>query len=114
MKSLLLILAISLISSCASAPVQHPGALNSFDNTAYDTLISEQAAINQAKTTIAQYPQMKATLNAAIDQYNITENAYKVYHTALVQGTKPDQAALQAQINLLVTNVAMLVKGMMK
>lgn len=102
----ILILAL-LLSSCARPTVIHPGAINSFDSTAYDTLITEQAAIEQAKTSIAQFPAAKPTLNKVIDQYNVTYEAYKVYHAS-----GGDQTTLQAQINSLVTNVASLIKSL--
>lgn len=103
---LILILAL-LLYSCAKPTVIHPGAINSFDSTAYDTLITEQAAIEQAKLSITQFPAAKPTLNKVIDQYNVTYEAYKAYHAS-----GGDQATLQAQINSLVTNVASLIKSL--
>ena len=104
-----LIIAILILMSCASAPViQHPGAINSFDSNAYDTLITEQAAIEQAKLNIAQFPQFKTQLNNVIAQYNVTMEAYKIYHNA----GSGDIASLQSQISSLVTNVAALIKSM--
>ena len=108
--SLILVLALSLsLTSCASGPIQHPGALNSVDNTAYDTVITEQAAIEQAKLNINQFPQFKTQLNNVITQYNVTMDAYKVYHNA---GAISDSSSLQSQISSLVTNVATLIKSM--
>lgn len=97
-----------LISSCAVPVVQHPGSISAFDSAAYDTLITEQAAIEQAKVNIASFPNLKATLNRVIEQYNTTMNAYKLYHSA----GSGDITALQSQIASLTTNVANLIKAM--
>ena len=108
----LFLCSIVFLTGCASAVVQHPGALNSFDNFAYDSLITEQAAINQAKTEIAQFPSAKTQLNNVIDQYDATMLAYKVYHASLTQGSNPDTTALQTSINSLVANIAALIKNL--
>ena len=105
------LIASTLILSCTTtAPIQHPGAINAFDSNAYDALITEQAAIEQAKTNINSFPQFKTQLNNVIAQYNVTMDAYKAYHSA----GSGDTVALQNQINSLVTNVAALIKGMTK
>lgn len=103
-----LLVIIALLSSCAAPTIQHPGALNSFDSTAYDTLITEQAAIEQAKVNISNFPQFKVQLNNVILQYNTTMEAYKVYHNV----GSGDISSLQTQISSLVTNVASLIKSM--
>lgn len=103
------LIAAIILSACTNPTVQHPGAINAFDNTAYDTLITEQAAIEQAKVNIAQFPQFKNQLNNVIAQYNVTMEAYKVYHNA---GALGDISSLQSKISSLVTNVAALVKSM--
>lgn len=113
MKSLILI-SVILLSSCASGTIQHPGALNSFDNFAYDSLITEQAAINQAKSEIGQFPQAKTQLNNVIVQYDTTLAAYKAYHALVAAGKNADSVQLQTAINSLITNVAALIKGMTK
>ena len=107
----LLFVSILLLASCGKATVQHPGALNSFDNYAYDTLIVEQAALNQAKSLVTQFPSIKAPLNLAITEYNTTMIAYKAYHLALQAGKNPEQTGLSASINDLVTKVAAIMKA---
>ena len=74
---------ILLLAACAttSTTPNHPGAINAFDSAAYDTLITVQASINQAKTLVGNYPQFKADLNTAIAAYNTVIAAYKVYHS---------------------------------
>lgn len=100
-----LLLPVTLVS-CGHGAVQHPGAVNAFDSNAYDSLVTAQAAIEQAKTNLP--PQFKTQLNQVIAGYNTAMNAYKTYHSASVQGTAPDPAALQAQIDQLVASVAAL------
>lgn len=104
---------ILILAACATtntAP-SHPGAINSFDSTAYDTLITVQASINQAKTLIGGFPQFKADLNAAISVYNTTLAAYKIYHTGgSATATTASTTALQTQMTTLVTQVSALLK----
>ena len=107
-KLMILMLLAATTFSCTTPTIQHPGALNSFDSTAYDTLITEQAAIEQAKISVATFPQFKTQLNNVITQYNVTMEAYKVYHNA----GSGEVTNLQTQINSLVTNVALLIKSM--
>lgn len=106
-----LLLAIAL-SGCmkAGAPPLHPGQVNTFDGYAYDSLITVQAALNQAKSNAAQFPQFKDELNQAIAAYNAAQTAYKTYHTAALGGTSTaaQQTALEQQIAALVTSVAKL------
>src|SRR6185369_14413075 len=90
-------LLVLTLTSCASAPIQHPGAINAFDSNAYDALITEQAAIEQAKSNINSFPQFKTQLNNVIAQYNVTMDAYKTYHSV----GSGDTVALQNQINSL-------------
>jgi len=121
----LLLIALSF-GACASKsgttppPPSHPGAVNAFDSTAYDALVSAQAAIEQAKVGIPQ--SQKALLNKIITGYNKAESAYVAYHTlALSLQAKPDatqssqlatqQAALQGQIDALTSQISTLKAG---
>lgn len=113
MKKLLLI-SILFLSACVRPTVQHPGALNSFDNSAYDTLIVEQAAINQAKTLVKDFPAIKAPLNVAVQEYDTTMAAYKVYHLALAAGKNPDVTLIASSIQDLVVKVAAILKVVTK
>ena len=81
----------------------HPGAINAFDSYSYDTLLVAQAAIEQAKTDIAKYPNAKAPLNQAIASYNIAETSYVAYHASA--GTI-DTAALQKALQDLTAALA--------
>jgi len=108
-----LLVFVLLLSSCAKqVATPHPGAINAFDSNAYDILITEQASIEQAKVDIGKFPNLKASLNAVIVQYDTTMATYKLYHNAAAAGSAPDPANLQAQIQSLVTNVTNLIKSM--
>ena len=104
-----LVLFLLFFSACVKqGTVLHPGQLNAFDGTAYDSLITIQAALNEAKTHSVQFPQFKDQLNQAIASYNATQDAYKTYHAAASGGTATgaQQAALEQQIAALVASVA--------
>ena len=104
-----LLLILAACSTTATAPT-HPGAINSFDSAAYDTLITVQASINQAKTLIGGFPQFKGDLNTAIAVYNAAISEYKVYHTSTP--TTATTAALQTQLTGLVTQTSALLKNL--
>lgn len=103
----LLALALALAASCASSGTAvHPGAANATDSQLYDSLISVQAAIEQAKVDFGSDPAAKPYLNKLIAGYNAAMDSYKSYHAAAVSGHPPDPATLQAQIAALVQDVA--------
>src|SRR5689334_5487220 len=107
MKKLLLVSCL-LLGSCANQQpptIQHPGAVNAFDNYAYDTLRIEEKALLEAKAHLSTTPLIVPAYNAAKEQYNTTIAAYKTYHLALVAGQNPDNSALAAQITELVAKV---------
>lgn len=88
----------------------HPNQINQFDGVAYDTLITVQGSLNQAKMLAPQFPQFKTELNQAIAAYNSAIAAYKLYHSA---GTgAPDATALQTQITALVGSVSKLLSDL--
>jgi hypothetical protein len=107
----LLLAVILIVAGCgANSAVTHPGQLNAFDGTAYDTLIAVQASIQQAKALEPQFPQYKSALDDAIAAYNSAIAAYKLYHTQAAGA--PATAALQIQITTLVNSVAALLTQM--
>ena len=113
MKKLLLIpimVVLMLLSSlgCAGKKVVavHPGSVSDYDSYAYDLLLTEQAAITEAR---AQFVAGKLPaeahdpLNKASNQYNATLAIWKAYHA-----TGGDATALQQAINVLVATVGAL------
>lgn len=93
-------------SGSTTPPPPHPGAANAFDSAAYDSLVTIQAGIEQAKVN-APVGQ-KALLNQIIADYNLAMHAYEAYHAAATAGTAAPtaQADLQAKIDALKTNLA--------
>lgn len=104
------VLAVALfVGGCAKPVVQHPGALNNVDNVLYDTLLTEQAALNQAKIDVPKYPALVPTFNTVAAQYNATKDAFKTYHGLVAAGGNPDPAALQAQVAATVASISKLI-----
>jgi hypothetical protein len=104
-----LVLVLGLAAGCASSSTAvHPGAANATDSQIYDTLVSVQASIEQAKIDFGSDPAAKPYLNKLIVGYNGAQDAYKSYHQLAVSGHAPDPATLQAQIAALVQDIAAL------
>jgi len=95
------------LAGCASTPI-HPGAANATDSRLYDSLVSVQASIEQAKTDFGSDPAAKPYLNKIITAYNGAQDAYKSYHELAVQGHAPDATALQSQIAAIVQDLSAL------
>jgi len=102
----ILVFSVVGITGCAKKISIHPGSISSLDSYAFDILLVEQDAINQAKTTYLSGglpPEAKAPLNVAIDQYNAAEAAWQNYHK-----TGAGQSTLQQALDALVIGVGTL------
>jgi len=114
-RTLALLAAVLLIvGACASTAV-HPGAASKFDSQTYDTLITAQAAIEEARAQAWTDPRAKEILNAVIATYNTALDGYLIYHQAAAAsarngGALPDSAALAAQVVQLLADVGELRK----
>lgn len=86
-----------------------PGAINTFDSDAYNTLVTAQGALSQAKKDFGSDPAAKTPLNTAIDAYNIAEHTWKTYHAA-GGGDTADSQILQQELSALVAAIASLEK----
>lgn len=96
---------------CAkSVTVSHPGAVNAFDSNTADTIVTARGTIEAAKP-IFTTPAQKAILNKVIDSFNLTEDAYKAYHSAAVVGGSPDPVALQALLRQLALDLVTIKGG---
>ena len=85
-----------MLCGCAVHKPIHPGALNAFDSQAYDTLITTQAALNQARTQIDQtpgYAKFRPEFNKTVEVFNVALAAYKTYH-----GGGGSKAAVETQL----------------
>lgn len=76
-----------------------PGALNQFDQQAYDVLRTTQATLEQAAKEVVDFPAAKPAYNAAVDAYNAAQAGYKAYHAALEKGQTADQLSVQALLD---------------
>ena len=87
------IVAISTAGGCA-ARVVHPGAANTFDSSAYDSVLIAHSVIETTKTDLANnaFPasiagNVKTALNDLIKAYDTADSAYIAYHNAALAGT---------------------------
>ena len=108
--ALALAVLLALAGCGANSAVTHPGQLNAFDGAAYDTLITVQGSIQQAKALEPQFPQYKAQLNQTIAAYNSALAGYKLYHT--MAAGAPTTANLQTELKDLVNAVAALLANL--
>jgi len=102
----LIFISFLFLYGCGQAVIQHPGAVNSFDNYAYDTLRVEEKTLLDIKSKLPTTTELTPLYDVAKQQYNTTISAYKVYHLTAVAGSNPDQTALNQQIIDLVAKVA--------
>jgi hypothetical protein len=98
-RTAVFVLALALsLSGCAAQKV-HPGAANSFDSAAYDSLLVAHSIIETTKqelSTSATYPAsiapgVRNTLAYLIDSYDVAQRAYMIYHAAAMNGTATTQ-----------------------
>ncbi len=104
---LFIAITMTLTTGCAKKTVAvHPGAISNFDSYAYDILLVEQDAINQAKaayTANSLPPEAKDPLNYAITQYNAAQTAWQAYHA-----NGANQSTVQQAIDALIAAVGIL------
>lgn len=111
MKKLALCLCLMLPLGCKTAttptPPLAPGALNTFDQTSYQTLLAVQAAYNNLLASYKANPTGLAALKAPLDQiatdYNLAELTWQTYHAA---ATAANQAAVTAALTKVQTDLA--------
>ena len=92
-----------LAAACTAHYKLHPGALNTTDSAAYDTLLIAEAAIDQARTENQTRPfsaEAKETLNRLIQSYNIAREAWLTYRAAVAANVSSDQYFQQLNRNL--------------
>ncbi len=97
------LLCIGLIGISCSAPVKHPGAVDALDSATYDTLVTAQACLDQAKAefTAGNLPaQAKGIINIAGRAYDTLRHAWLVYRATASEAERGNLAAgLQAATN---------------
>lgn len=77
-----------------------PGAINSFDASSYQSLMTAQAALNTLKQAEPQAPQIKPYLNQAIQDYDAAEAAWQTYHAS-----GSNSAGVSASLAVLTTDI---------
>jgi hypothetical protein len=107
LKVLVPILIIPLLlastTACAAHYTVHPGALNTTDSTAYDTLLIAQRMIDQSR---ADYqagnlpPDSKATLNTLIQSYDVARESWLAWRGAIATKVPSDVYFNQLTNNL--------------
>lgn len=106
MKVIAGILLLPLVFSttaCAAHYTVHPGALNTADSAAYDTLLIAANTIDQAKTAY-QSGQLtsdsKDALNALIQSYTVARDSWLTYRGAVSMNVPSDSYFHQLTKNL--------------
>src|SRR3989442_170642 len=92
-----------LAAACTAHYKLHPGALNTTDSAAYDTLLIAEAAIDQARAENQTRPfsgEAKESLNRLIQSYNIAREAWLTYRGAVATNVSSDQYFQQLNSNL--------------
>lgn len=102
-KLAVLLFSLMLCVGCAKKVPIHPGSISNLDSYSYDVLLAEQDVLNAAKADFlaGNLPNSsKDALNAAIKQYNVTQDLWQGYHA---NGANAD--ALSQGLSALVTSV---------
>jgi hypothetical protein len=118
LKILLSVFVIPLLFSTTACAhyIVHPGAFNTTDSAAYDTLLIGKTTIDNAKTAYQAGelpPSAKDALNALVQSYNVARDSYLTYRGAIATNTPPDPYFQQLNKNLsdLITAIRALKEG---
>ena len=93
MTVILLIPILLSVSACRAHYAIHPGALNTADSAAYDTLLVASATIDEARMAyqLGRLPiGAKDLLNTLIYSYNVTRQSWLTYRGAIATNVAPD------------------------
>ena len=106
LKTLACLLAALLsfsLSACAAHYAIHPGALNTTDSAAYDTLLVAEGAIDQARIDLqqGQLPAAaKPPLDALILAYNTARQSWLTYRGAIATNVPSAEYFTELSTNL--------------
>jgi len=105
LKTLMLPVLI-FISGCAVHYAIRPGALNTADSVAYDTLLAAKTVIDQARLETLS-PGQKEAVNALVRAYNAARESWLTYRDAIQTNTPADTyfAALNRNLSDLTTAI---------
>jgi len=91
------------VTACTAHYTVHPGALNKVDSAAYDTLLSAQAAINQARLEYdaGRLPQSsKEGLDQLVQVFNAARASWLAYRDVAQTNVSPDPYFTELNKNL--------------
>jgi len=100
---LLLVPLLLLTPACAAHYTIHPGALNTADSAAYDTLLIAESVINQARVENQTRPlptPSKDALNVLVQSYNVARESWLTYRGAIATQVPSDAYFAQLNKNL--------------
>lgn len=83
-------------TSCATAKVQHPNAVDALDSQVYDFLTVFKAALVKAREEFGTSAKARPVLDGATTAYNTLEKAWQLYHAK--KPDAPTPADLQAKL----------------
>lgn len=90
----LLVGVVTVQTGCSAKHPIHAGAINQADSDVYDSLLTCQAALEQAKIEFGSNQSAKPILNQAIVSYNTARDGYLAYRA----GASNNLIAVQSQI----------------
>jgi hypothetical protein len=99
----ILIPAALALPACAAHYNVHPGALNKADSAAYDTLLTAEAAINQARSeySAGRLPTgSKEGLDKLIQSFNAARASWLTYRAAVQSNVSTDSSLTQLNKNI--------------
>jgi hypothetical protein len=89
--------------ACTFHYTVHPGALNTTDSAAYDTLLVAETTIAQAQSDYlaGKLQGQKDTLNKLVETYNVARQAWITYRNAIQTNAPSDAYFKQLNQNLI-------------
>jgi hypothetical protein len=104
LKTLAASLLVLSVSGCAALHYNvHPGALNTTDSAAYDTLLIAQATIEAARAEDQNHPlppNAKAAINTLVRSYTAARESWLTYRGAISTNVQSDSYFQQLNKNL--------------
>jgi hypothetical protein len=103
LKTIITSVLVLSMTACAAHYAIHPGAINTADSAAYDTLLIAETVIDQARTDYQnqQLPaDTKDALNKLIQSYTVARASWLTYRGAIATNTPPDTYFQQLTKNL--------------
>jgi hypothetical protein len=100
---LLLVTLVIPTTACAAHYSVHPGAINTVDSAAYDTLLVAKSAIDQGRTEYqsGRLPsEARNAFNTLVETYNLARASWLTYRGAVTTNVPSDQYLQQLNKSL--------------